>query len=45
MAHGAFAPEMMSSTKLSTVSAQMKRDGKSIKNRGVPAMRNALRAC
>lgn len=33
MAHGAFAPEMMSSTKLSTVSAQMKRNGKSIKQK------------
>lgn len=45
MAQGAFAPEMMSSTKLSTVSAQIKRDGKSMKNRDILAMRNTLRAC
>lgn len=42
MAHGALAPEMMSSTKLSTVSAQMKRDGESIKNRDVPAVREPV---
>lgn len=38
MAQGDFAPEMMSSTKLSTVSAQRGRDGKGMRRRGGQAV-------
>jgi hypothetical protein len=43
MAQGAFAPEMMSSTKLSTVSVQRGRNGKGLRNSDGQSMSNSMR--